>query len=63
MRRNKMDYKVKLNWQEDEFASRGTTYFVEFLKMDDTSLGEVDGNSWQEVFTKAVNYLQEIGEI
>jgi hypothetical protein len=58
-----MDYKVKLNWQEDEFASRGTTYFVEFLKMDDTSLGEVDGNSWQEVFTKAVNYLQEIGEI
>lgn len=58
-----MDYKVKLNWQEDEFASRGTTYFVEFLKMDDTSLGEMDGNSWQEVFTKAVNYLQEIGEI
>jgi hypothetical protein len=62
-RNNTMDYKVKLNWQEDEFASRGTTYFVEFLKMDDTSLGEVDGNSWQEVFTKAVNYLQEIGEI
>jgi hypothetical protein len=62
-RSNTMDYKVKLNWQEDEFASRGTTYFVEFLKMDDTSLGEVDGNSWQEVFTKAVNYLQEIGEI
>jgi hypothetical protein len=60
-----MDYKVKLNTQEDENAPRGTRYYVEFLKLDDwnTSLGEVDGTSWQDAMAKAIELLQDKGEI
>ncbi len=60
-----MDYKVKLNWQEDENAPRGTRYYVEFEKLDDwnTSLGEVDGTSWQDAMAKAIELLQDKGEI
>lgn len=58
-----MDYQIKLNHQEDELAPRGTTYFAEILKMDGTSLGEMDGTSWQDAIIKMIDYLQEIGEI
>ena len=60
-----MDYKLKLNWQEDENAPRGTQYYVEIEKLDDwnPSLVEVDGTSWQEAMAKAIDKLQETGAI
>ena len=58
-----MDYHLNLNWQEDELAPRGTTYFAEILKKDCTSLGEMDGTSWQDAIIKMIAYLQETGEI
>jgi hypothetical protein len=60
-----MDYKLKLNWQEDENAPRGTRYYVEIEKLDDwnTSLVEVDGTSWQDAMAKAIDKLQETGAI
>jgi hypothetical protein len=56
-----MDYKVKLNWQEDENASRGTRYWVEFA--NDRVLIETNGESWQDAMAKAIDKLQEAGEI
>lgn len=60
-----MDYKVKLNWQEDENAPRGTRYYVEFEKLDDwnTPLLEESGATWQEAMAKAIDSLQQMGEI
>ena len=57
-----MDYKVKLNWQEDESAPRGTRYYVEFEKQD-TPLLEESGASWQDAMAKAIDSLQQMGEI
>lgn len=57
-----MDYKVKLNWQEDENAPRGTRYYVEFEK-NDTPLLEESGATWQEAMAKAIDSLQQMGEI
>jgi hypothetical protein len=56
-----MDYQVKLNWQEDENAPRGTRYWVEFS--NSRVLIETDGTSWQDAMAKAIEKLQEAGEI
>lgn len=62
-----MDYKVKLNHQEDDMPwnPRGTLYTVEFEKLDDwnTTLASAEGYSWQEAMAKAIELLQQIGEI
>ena len=60
-----MNYKFKLNWQEDENAPRGTTYFVgvEGLRLDSGVDFEVSGTSWQDAMAKAIDKLQAIGEI
>ena len=60
-----MDYKVKLNGQEDENAPRGTRYYVEFEKLDDwnTPLVEANGTSWQDAMASAIELLQDKGEI
>jgi hypothetical protein len=56
-----MDYQVKLNWQEDENAPRGTRYWVEFA--NDRVLIETNGTSWHQAMTEALDKLQEAGEI
>ena len=60
-----MDYKLKLNTQEDENAPRGTMYYVEVEKLDDwnTLMAGSQGYSWQEAMAKAIEKLQELGEI
>ena len=60
-----MDYKVKLNTQEDENAPRGTMYYVEFEKLDDwnTLMAGSQGYSWEEAMARAIEKLQELGEI
>lgn len=60
-----MDYKVQLNWQEDESSPRGTKYFVEFFKLNEweTFVGGDEGSTWQEAMAKAIEKLQEAGEI
>ena len=60
-----MNYRIKLNTQEDENASRGTKYYVEFERLDDwnTSLGETEGETWQEAMWLMLSRLQEMGEI
>lgn len=60
-----MDYKLQLNTQEDENAPRGTMYYVEIEKFDDwnTLLAGSQGYSWQEAMAKAIEKLQELGEI
>lgn len=60
-----MDYKLKLNWQEDENAPRGTRYYVEIEKLDDwnTTIVDVNGTSWHQAMTEAMDKLTEIGEI
>ena len=60
-----MDYKVQLNHQEDENAPRGTTYFVgvEGLLLKSNVDFEVSGYSWQDAMAKAIDKLQEMGEI
>ncbi|ANH49294.1 hypothetical protein uvFWCGRAMDCOMC403_030 [Freshwater phage uvFW-CGR-AMD-COM-C403] len=54
-----------LNWQEDENAPRGTRYYVgvEGLRLESNVNFEVDGTSWQDAMAKAIEKLQEIGEI
>lgn len=60
-----MDYRVKLNTQEDENAPRGTMYYVEFEKLDDwnTLMAGSQGYSWEEAMARAIEKLQELGEI
>lgn len=60
-----MDYKVQLNHQEDENAPRGTMYFVEFFRLNewDTFVAGSQGYSWEEAMARAIEKLQEIGEI
>jgi hypothetical protein len=64
-----MDYKLQLNWQEDENAPRGTRYYVDIEKNADIQKPELylavstEGYTWQEAMAKAIDKLQEIGEI
>jgi hypothetical protein len=62
-RSNTMDYKLQLNWQEDENAPRGTRYYVDIEKAEPFLCVNVEGYSWQEAMAKAIDKLQEIGEI
>ena len=56
-----MDYQVKLNWQEDENAPRGTRYWVEFSSQ--RILIETNGTTWLGAMNEAIEKLQEAGEI
>jgi hypothetical protein len=58
-----MDYKLQLNWQEDENAPRGTRYYVDIEKAEPFLCVTVEGYSWQEAMANAIEKLQEIGEI
>ena len=58
-----MDYKLQLNWQEDENAPRGTRYYVDIEKAEPFLCVNVEGYSWQEAMAKAIEKLTEIGEI
>lgn len=58
-----MDYKLQLNWQEDENAPRGTRYYVDIEKAEPFLCVTVEGYSWQEAMANAIDKLQEIGEI
>jgi hypothetical protein len=62
-RSNAMDYNLQLNTQEDENAPRGTRYFVDIEREEPWCCVEVWGYSWQEAMVKAIDKLQEIGEI
>jgi hypothetical protein len=63
MRRNDMDYYLKLTTQEDENAPRGTRYFVDIEREEPWCCVEVSGTSWQDAMANAIEKLQEIGEI
>lgn len=58
-----MDYQLKLNWQEDENAPRGTRYYVDIEKAEPFLCVATEGYTWQEAMANAIEKLQEIGEI
>ena len=60
-----MDYKLQLNHQEDDNTPRGTMYYAEVFKLNDwdTFVGGGQGYTWQEAMAKAIEKMQENGEI
>jgi len=58
-----MDYRLKLNTQEDENAPRGTRYFVDIEKDEPWFCVEAWGYTWQEAMAKAIETMTDTGEI
>jgi hypothetical protein len=60
-----MNYKVAINWQEDENSPTGTMYWVEVMKLDDwsTTIVEVKHHTLSVAWGDALAELQHKGEI
>jgi hypothetical protein len=65
MRRNKVNYKIAVNWQEDEGGPTGTMYFVEVMRLDDwnTVIVETKHYNMNEAWNEALIQLQIKGEL
>jgi hypothetical protein len=62
-RSNTMDYKLKLNTQEDENAPRGTRYFVDIEREEPWFCVEAWGYTWEDAMAKAIETMKETGVI
>jgi len=60
-----MNYKVAINWQEDENSPTGTMYWVEIMKLDDwnTVIVETKHHNMNEAWNEALTQLQIKGEL
>ncbi len=60
-----MNYKVAINWQEDENSPTGTMYWVEVMKLDDwnTVIVETKHYSLDVAWVDALGELRAKGEI
>jgi hypothetical protein len=60
-----MNYKVAINWQEDENSPTGTMYWVEVMKLDDwnTVIVETKYHTLSVAWGDALAELQAKGEI
>lgn len=60
-----MNYKVAINWQEDENSPTGTMYWVEIMKLDDwnTVIVETKHYSLDVAWVDALGELRAKGEI
>lgn len=60
-----MNYKVAVNWQEDENSPTGTMYWVEVMRLDDwnTVIVETKHHNMNEAWNEALHQLQIKGEL
>ena len=60
-----MNYKVVINWQEDENSPTGTMYWVEIMKLDDwnTVIVETKHHTLDVAWIDALGELRAKGEI
>lgn len=60
-----MNYKVAINWQEDEISPTGTMYWVEIMKLDDwnTVIVETKHHTLDVAWIDALGELRTKGEI
>ena len=60
-----MNYKIAVNWQEDEGGPTGTMYWVEIMKLDDwnTVIVETKHHTLDVAWIDALGELRAKGEI
>ena len=58
-----MKYTLKLDWQEDENAPRGTKYFVEIEQEKPWLKVDAWGYTWEDAMAKAIETMKETGII